>query len=232
MVFVEKDPSLNEEQKYKLKERVNERKKIIEKELTTNIEEEQQKEQIQEKKDDPKKDPTKTSTHPSSITTSIKDNKSIDYYSDKLKNKYHVVAKMDSLGVLDNELKVCDNIIAYKKKKNEDFETWELKKESIETKNQFITSNIESGRMDFEGYKKKIKVEYQRESKLLAFVEKDPSLNETQKKILTERVNNRKKIIEEELTKNLDVESKEEEEPKSKEEKQKKKKEELLVKKV
>ena len=61
--------------------------------------------------------------------------------------------------------------------------------------------------MDFEGYKKKIKSQYQWETKLLTFVDKDPNLNDAQKKILKERINKRKKIIEEELTKNPDEEA-------------------------
>ena len=207
LVFVEKDPNLNEEQKNKLKERVNERKQIIEKELSTNVEEEQEEEQS--KQEEEKKDTG---------------NKGIDYYPDKVENKYHSVAKMDSLGVLERELKICDIIIAYKKKINEDYSTWEIKKESIQTKK----STIEGLGMN-DNYKKKIKVEYEWESKLLVFVEKDPILNDAQKKILKERVNNRKKIIEDELKGKSNTEAKKEE--KSKEEESKKKKEELITKK-
>ena len=194
LVFVEKDPNLNEEQKNKLKERVNERKQIIEKELSTNVEEEQEEEQS--KQEEEKKDTG---------------NKGIDYYPDKVENKYHSVAKMDSLGVLERELKICDIIIEYKKKINEDYSTWEIKKESIQTKK----STIEGLGMN-DNYKKKIKVEYEWESKLLVFVEKDPILNDAQKKILKERVNNRKKILEDELKGKSNTEAKKEE--KSKEE--------------
>ena len=47
--------------------------------------------------------------------------------------------------------------------------------------------------------KKKIKEQYNWESKLLIFLGKDKSLNDTQKKIIKERVEKRKKLIEEEL---------------------------------
>ena len=231
LLFVEKDPSLNEEQKNILKQRVNERKQIIEKELTTNIEEQQQ-EAEKEEKEKSKKEEGKISKNPTSTSTSssTSGNKAVDYYPEKVENKYHSVAKMDSLGVLEKELQICDIIIAYKKKKGEDYDTWELKKDSIETKKQVITSNIESGGMDFEMYKKKIQVEYQWEAKLLVFVEKDTTLKEEQKKILIQRVNNRKKIIEEELTKdpNAEAQGQEKEEQKPKEVP---KKEELITKK-
>ena len=231
LIYVEKDPNLKEEQKNKLKERVNERKQIIEKELTTNIEEQQQEEE-KEEKEQPKEEETKTSKQPSSTTTSAQGNKSSDFYPEKVENKYHVVAKMDSLGVLERELKICDIIIGYKKKKGEEYDTWELKKDTIETKKQVISSSLDSGGMDLERYKKKIKEEYNWEKKLLIFVEKDTTLNEAQKKVIIERVNNRKKIIEEELVKGPNSEAKEEvkENPKQKNE-EKMKKEELMTKK-
>ena len=65
--------------------------------------------------------------------------------------------------------------------------------------------------MDFEGYKKKIKGEYEWESKLLIFVEQDKNLNEEQKKIIKQRINDRKRIIEDELKRNPEEEADEEE---------------------
>ena len=72
---------------------------------------------------------------------------------------------MESLGVLEKEKEICDLIIGYKKKKGEDFDTWEFKKDSIDTRKDTITTSIENGIMDFEGYKKKIKSQYEWESK-------------------------------------------------------------------
>ena len=79
-------------------------------------------------------------------------------------------------------------------------------------------------KITFEDYKIKIKNQYNWESKLLIFVEKDISLVETQTKIIIQRVNNRKKIIEEELALKIDNEDKEKEDEKE----SKPKKEQIL----
>ena len=244
LFFTDKDPTLNDEQKNRLKERVNNRKKIIEEELTRNPDEEaeQEEEQTQPKKEEqtqpkkeeqtqPKKEESKKSnpTPPPTIDPPAKasqNTKDIDYYPEKTEERYHSIGKMDSLGVLEKEKEICDIIIKYKKKIGEEYDTWELKKENIDTRKDMITTSIENGLMDFEGYKKKIKAEYQWESKLLIFVEKDPTLIDVQKKILKERVNKRKKIIEEELSKNPEEEAEQEEAQEKVEEKVEEKKEE------
>ena len=224
LIFADKDPSLKPEQKNKLKERINNRKKIIEEELTRNPDEEAAEEEQQsppqnkeEKKPEsqPKQNitpsnPTKT-TAPSKPTDANSNAKGGDNYPEKVESKYHAVNKMDSLGVLEKEKEICDSIIEYKKKKGEDYDTWEFKKESLDTRKDMITSSIENQIMDFEMYKKKIKGQYEWESKLLLFLEKDKSLNDAQKKIIIERVNKRKKIIEEELTQNPDEQAENEE---------------------
>ena len=234
LLFSDKDPTLKDEQKNILKERVNNRKKIIEEELTRNPEEEadQGEEETPPQKEEPKK-PIETPPPKPVPTPKTPQTTKIDYYPEKTEAKYHDVRKMDSLGVLEKEKKICDIIIAYKKKIGEEYDSWEIKKDTIDTRNDTITAAIENGIMDFEGYKKKIQAEYQWESKLLIFVDKDPSLNETQKKVLRERINNRKKIIEEELTKNPDEEAEEgegqQEIPEKKVEEPKKNKEQLLI---
>ena len=245
LVFVDKDPSLNDEQKNTLKGRVNSRKKIIEEELTRNPEEEaaaeeEEKSQPQQQAKPQPQIQKKESNKPVNQAQTPKTTqpsagaKAADFYPDVVENKYHSVAKMDSLGVLEKEKEICDLIIGYKQKKGEDFDTWEFKKESLDTRKDTITSSIENGIMDFEGYKKKIKNQYQWETKLLTFVDKDPNLNDAQKKIIKERINKRKKIIEEELTQNPDEEAAAEEPKevtKPKEAEPKKKKEELVTKK-
>ena len=144
----------------------------------------------------------------------------IDVYPEKVEKKYHSVEKMTSLGVLEKEKEICDKIIEYKKRIGEDYDTWEIKKESADDKIGIVTSTIQDGLWDFEMYKKKIQEQYAWESKLLLFSDKDPTLKEEQKNILKERVNNRKKIIEEELTRNPEEEADqgEEETPPQKEE--------------
>ena len=145
--------------------------------------------------------------------------KGVDLYPNKTEEKYHNVSKMTSLGVLEEEDKLCDKIIAYKKERDEEYDDWENKKDSIKEKMETVTSFIKDEVWDLDMYKKKIKEQYQWESKLLQFVEKDPHLNDEQKKVLKERVNNRKKIIEKELTQNVEEEGgDQEEEPKKEEE--------------
>lgn len=78
-----------------------------------------------------------------------------DLYPEKVENKYHDVQKTTSLGVLEKEKSICDNIIAYKKKIGQDFDTWDLKKQSLDDKIQIVTSTIQDGIWDFEIYKKK-----------------------------------------------------------------------------
>ena len=171
-------------------------------------------------------------------TKQEKNNGGVDLYPEKVEKKYHAVEKMVSLGVLAKEKDICDKILEYKKSRNEDFDTWELKKESIDDKIGMVTSTIQDGIWDFEMYKKKIKEQYAWESKLLLFLEKDPSLNEKQKNILKERINNRKLIIEDELKRNPEEEEAEADgeeeklpEPVPKNIEQKPKKEELSIKK-
>jgi len=151
-----------------------------------------------EKKEQPKPQPKKEEVP-----------KGPDLYPGKVEKKYHTIEKMDSLGVLQKEKEICDKIIEYKKKIGADYDDWDIKKESIDDKMKTITSFIEDGVWDLNAYKKKIAEQFKWESKLLLFVEKDPTLNDQQKKILRERVNARKKIIEDEI--NQKVEGQEEE---------------------
>ena len=118
-----------------------------------------------------------------------------DLYPEKTEKKYHNVDKMRSIGVLNEEKELCDKIIEYKKKIGADYDDWELKKDSVKDKIDTVTSFIQDGVWDFDTYKKNIMEQYKWEVKLLLFVEKDPSLNEQQKKVLKDRVNKRKQII-------------------------------------
>ena len=236
LLFLEKDPSLNEQQKKVLKERINNRKIIIEEELKRNPEEEAEVEE--EKEAVPQKEEINKSSQQEKSDNQKVEEQNIDLYPEKVENKYHTVAKMVSLGVLAKEKEICDNILDYKKKKGEDYDTWEIKKESIDDKVGIVTSTIQDGIWDFEMYKKKIKEQYAWESKLLLFLEKDTSLNEKQKNILKERINNRKLIIEDELKRNPEEEEAEADgeeeklpEPVPKNIEQKPKKEELSIKK-
>ena len=216
LISLEKDSSLNEQQKNIIKERINARKKIIEEELKKNPEEETDDvtPSPEEEKEKNKSSPQQKSlAPPKSIPSNIQTQKGeiIDFFPEKAENKYHDVEKMVSLGVLEKEKEMCDKIMDRKKNKNEDYETWKIKKESIDVKTETITSKIENGILDFETYKNNIKEQYLWENKLLFFLEKDPNLNEQQKKVVKERIYNRKKVIEEELKANPEEEAKEEE---------------------
>ena len=79
----------------------------------------------------------------------------VDLYPEKTEKMYHKVKGMTSLGVLEKEKEICDKIIDYKKNKKEDYDKWEMKKKAIDQKISMITSTIESGKWDFEIYKKK-----------------------------------------------------------------------------
>ena len=196
--FVEQDPSLNEQQKKVLKDRVNKRKQIIDSELKQNPEEEGEK-PAEQPKPQPKKEETP---------------KGPDLYPEKTEKKYHNVDKMTSIGVLNEEKELCDKIIEYKKKIGADYDDWELKKDNIDDKIGTVSSFVQDGVWDLNVYKKKIIEQYKWESKLLQFVEQDPSLNEQQKKVLKDRVNKRKQIIDSELKQNPEEE---EEAPKKEE---------------
>ena len=176
--FLEQDPSLNEQQKKVLKDRVNKRKQIIDTELKQNPEEGEKSEEQQ--KQDLKKEEAPEGP---------------DLYPEKTEKKYHNVDKMTSIGVLNDEKDLCDKIIEYKKKIGADYDDWEIKKDNIKDKIDTVTSFIQDGVWDFDTYKKNIMEQYKWEVKLLLFVEKDPSLNEQQKKVLKDRVNKRKQII-------------------------------------
>ena len=83
LLFLEKDPQLNEEQKKIVKARIEERKQIIDKELKQNIEEggeEEEPKKEETKKEAPKKEEPK------------KDD--IDLYPEKAEKMYHKVEKM------------------------------------------------------------------------------------------------------------------------------------------
>ena len=143
--------------------------------------------------------------------------KANDLYPERVENKYHVPNKMNSLGVLLKEKELCDKIIAYKKQNGTEFDVWEDKKESIQDQYDLIMGFIQNQTWDFEVYKKKIKEQYAWEVKLLKFSDMDKSLNTDQKSTLKARINDRLKIIEDELTRNPDEEAEKESQQQKKE---------------
>ena len=174
LALVENDSSLTEKQKQIIRERINERKNIIDGELKQAIEEEEEKE-IKVGEDN------------------------IGLYSNNIEEKYHNVEKMTSLSVLEKEKELCDTIITNKQKKGEEFTEWEKKKKLIDNKIAYITKNVQDEIWDFEQYKNMIKEQLAWEENNYNLVEQDLNLNDEQKQIIKDRINNRKIIIEKEI---------------------------------
>ena len=107
---------------------------------------------------------------------------------------------MVCLTVLEKEKELCDKIIENKKSLGVDYDDLDKKKEEIDNKIEEINLSVNGGLWDENTYKKKIEEQYQWEDKLLQLVEIDSDLNDQQKYVIKDRVNERKKIIEGELS--------------------------------
>jgi len=193
LTLVDNEYGLTKEQKEIIKDRINERKSIIENELNQKVEEENN---IEE----PEKDLVELEKELSQI------NGNIDLYPSTVEDIYHNVGKIISLGVLEKEKELCDRIIEYKKGKIMEFNIWETKKENIDKTIKSITSLVENGTWDLDQYKKKIKEEQDWEKKLLDLSGNDSSLDDAQKRIIKARIKERIKIIQGELDKNPEEE--------------------------
>ena len=134
-----------------------------------------------------------------------------DLYPDIIEDKYHSIERMVSLGVLEKEKTLCNKIIKYKKKMNKEYYNWEKKKKNIDKKLKSILSLIENKSWNINMYKEKIKEQKSEEEKLLGLIEKELNLNENQKEIIIERINERINIIEGELNQNVEEEEEEKE---------------------
>jgi len=193
LTLVDNEYGLTKEQKEIIKDRINDRKSIIENELNQKVEEENN---IEE----PEKDLVELEKELSQI------NGNIDLYPSTVEDIYHNVGKIISLGVLEKEKELCDRIIEYKKGKIMEFNIWETKKENIDKTIKSITSLVENGTWDLDQYKKKIKEEQDWEKKLLDLSGNDSSLDDAQKRIIKARIKERIKIIQGELDKNPEEE--------------------------
>ena len=122
-----------------------------------------------------------------------------DLYPNLIENKYHNIDKMNSVEVLEKEKLLCYKIINYKKKIEQDYYDWEIKKKNIDKKIKSITSLIENGTWNLSLYKSKIKEEYDGEIILLQNAENEPYLAENQRQTLRNRISERKNILEGEI---------------------------------
>ena len=189
----ENEPYLAENQRQTLRNRISERKNILEGEINNANEQEaeNQKDQEQQLKD-----------LEAFVADNPNPNNNIDLYPTTIEDIYHNIGKYTCLGALEKEKDVSDIIIEYKKQKNYDYTNFDKKKQDIDDKINSITSLVENGTWDLNMYKSKIKEQKDREEKLLLLAETDNSLDDTQKKIVKARINTRIKLIDKELSQN------------------------------
>ena len=192
----ENEPYLAENQRQTLRNRISERKNILEGEINNANEQEaeNQKDQEQQLKD-----------LEAFVADNPNPNNNIDLYPTTIEDIYHNIGKYTCLGALEKEKDVSDIIIEYKKQKNYDYTNFDKKKQDIDDKINSITSLVENGTWDLNMYKSKIKEQKDWEEKLLLLAENDNSLDNTQKKIVKARINTRIKLIDKELSQNPEV---------------------------
>ena len=206
----ETEPNLADNQRQTLKNRITERKNILEGEINNANEQEA------ENKKDPEKEleeleafmadnPSTTNNNINTDTNTNNNTSSTDLYPSTVEEIYHNVGKYTCLGVLEKEKDISDIIIEYKTKKNYNYDNINKKKEDIDNKINSITSLVENGTWDLNMYKSKIKEQRDWEEKLLSLAENDNSLDNTQKKIVKARIDNRIKLIDKELSQNPEL---------------------------
>ena len=144
-----------------------------------------------------------------------------DLYLIDIEKKYHLVDKILSVGVLEEEKNLMDNIIKYKKDKKIEYFEFDVKKNLIDGKIANIQTQIIDEKLSLEGYKENLTKELLYEKKLLENLDKDDDKyfnKNTKVKIKTkERINKRIEIIEMELQQEVPEENEKEENEKENE---------------
>ena len=149
------------------------------------------------------------------VQTQNTPNNEDDLYPIKQEQIFHRVNKMNSLTVLEKEIKLCQTIIEYKKKKQMDFKIWETKIEQATKQLNDIKTSVENQSMDYEAYKKTISEELAYEQKLLdVYLPKDGASTPEQKNVIEKRIKDRILIINKEINNEMDDEEEEQEEKK------------------
>lgn len=138
----------------------------------------------------------------------------VDIYSERAEQIYHRPDKIKSIGVLQEELKVVDEVILYKKEKGIDYDFFEAKKDLIDVEIQKIENLCSCGAMDIDTYKKVIETELKYENQLIDFANKDKNLSKNELDAVIKRINKRKEVIETELNQEV---PEEEDEPEANE---------------
>lgn len=131
--------------------------------------------------------------------------KELDPYSKIAEEKFHNIENMFSLEVLSKEKEICDSIIQYKENNSLNEEFWLKKKNFIDIKFQFISNLVQNSKFNCDLYKIMLKEQIKSEEKNLKALEKNYRLTEIQRKMVIDRINNRKNTIENELKENLDI---------------------------
>lgn len=114
------------------------------------------------------------------------------------------------MGVLQEELKLLDEIILFKNKNKFDPDFFENKKTMVEAEVMKIENLCSVGVMSIEMYKKTIESELNWEEQLLLLTDKDSKTSENELKIVRERINKRIEMIKAELTQEIEEEPEEE----------------------
>jgi hypothetical protein len=138
-----------------------------------------------------------------------------DLYPEIAEKMYHKPDKFKSIGVLQEELNVIDEIINYKKARGFDYDDFESKKDMVDCEIEKLQNLCSCGAMDVDTYKKVIEAQVKYEDILIEYLKKDTKLTKSQADKILERINKRKEIINRELTQEV---QEEEEEPEKKEE--------------
>lgn len=135
-----------------------------------------------------------------------------DLYKERTEKIYHAREKMYCAGVLEDEKRVIDEIIEYKKKRKLDYDFFSIKKDLLDGEIQKIQNLIIDGALTLEAYKAKIASEITIEKKLLENIMNDSNLNEEEKKIIEQRISKRIEIINQEMAQEVPEGEGEEEE--------------------
>lgn len=129
-----------------------------------------------------------------------------DVYNEKVEQMYHRPDKMKSIGVLQEELKIVDDIIKYKTDKGLDYDFFESKKDMIDIEIQKIENLCECGAMDLETYKKLIESQLKYEDQILSLTSQDKVITPEMLTVIIQRINKRKELITAELTQEVEEE--------------------------
>ena len=148
-----------------------------------------------------------------------------DIYTEETEGKYHNAKNIKCMSAIEEEKKMCETIINYKKKNKLEYDYWETKITILEQQESFITTCIENEKMSIEDYKGTVKKSLDLDKKLLAGIPGDKELKQCEIPELKKRLEKRIELMEAELSEEVEEEPEEETEPQEEEEEQQPKEE-------